>query len=118
MDFTFEEYTMNAWPSVQTVFYNGWVLRMANGYTKRANSVIPLYSFDNSISEKINYCENIFRKNNLPVIFKIIDCNEHKNIDQMLDRQAYDKINVMSVQICNKIEQTNNGKQYCRQKHV
>jgi hypothetical protein len=44
MDFTIEELSMNAWPSIQTVLLDGWILRMSNGYTKRANSVNPLYS--------------------------------------------------------------------------
>ena len=70
MDFTFEELTMNAWPSIQTMVFDGWILRMPNGFTKRANSIIPLYTFDNDINGKIKYSEDIFRKNNLPVIFK------------------------------------------------
>ncbi len=34
---------MNAWPSIECQFYRGWVVRFANGYTKRANSVSPLW---------------------------------------------------------------------------
>ena len=108
MDFTFEELTINAWPSIQTMVFDGWIIRMANGYTKRANSIIPLYSFDNDIYGKIEHCENIFRKNNLPVIFKIIGCNEHHEIDQILDKLDYKNIDLTSVQICNKINQSHN----------
>lgn len=38
-----EEITLNTWPAEQSVLLNGWVLRTAAGYTKRANSVNPLY---------------------------------------------------------------------------
>lgn len=34
-----EELSMNAWPSLQTIMYDGWVIILADGYTKRANSV-------------------------------------------------------------------------------
>lgn len=108
MDFTFEELTMNAWPSIQTMFLDGWVLRMANGYTKRSNSIIPLYSFENDINKKIEYCETIYSKNNLPVIFKIAGCNEHEKIDNALEKLGYENIDLTSVQICDKFNPLKN----------
>jgi GNAT superfamily N-acetyltransferase len=107
MDFTIEELTMNAWPSLQTILLDGWIIRMAGGYTKRANSVNPMYSYDNNLDKKISYCENIYRNNNLPIIFKIIDCNEHKIIDKRLVELNYSKIDTTSVQIYDKIGQIN-----------
>jgi hypothetical protein len=46
----FEELTINTWPSLQTCCYDGWILRFARGYTRRANSVYPLY--DSSIMKR------------------------------------------------------------------
>ena len=105
MDFTIEELTMNAWPSIQTMFFEGWILRMANGYTKRSNSINPIYTFDNDIHRKIKYCEKIYQENNLPTIFKILECNEHKEIDQILEKLNYEKIDIVSLQICTDIRQ-------------
>jgi hypothetical protein len=105
MDFTIEELSMNAWPSIQTILLDGWIIRMANGYTKRANSVNPLYSFSDNLDEKIKYCENIYRKNNLPIVYKIIGCDEYKEIDKKLEQLNYEKIDITSVQICNDIVQ-------------
>jgi GNAT superfamily N-acetyltransferase len=107
MDFTIEELTMNAWPSLQTILLDGWIIRMSRGYTKRANSINPIYIFGNNLDEKINYCENIYKNNSLPIVFKIIDCKEHKIIDKRLEELNYDKIDLTSVQIYNKIEQIN-----------
>lgn len=37
-----EERLVNAWPSLETQLVEGWLLRFANGYSKRANSASPL----------------------------------------------------------------------------
>lgn len=37
-----ESRLINAWPSFDYQTYDGWLLRLANGYTKRANSATPL----------------------------------------------------------------------------
>jgi hypothetical protein len=34
-----EELSLGAWPARSAVFHDGWVLRFADGYTRRANSV-------------------------------------------------------------------------------
>lgn len=34
-----EERSFNAWPALETQLLDGWVVRLANGYTKRANSL-------------------------------------------------------------------------------
>ena len=57
-----EELSMNAWPAMQTLHYDGWVLRFADGYTKRANSVYPLYPSEINVDEKIDFCESFYRR--------------------------------------------------------
>ncbi|MBB4040665.1 ribosomal protein S18 acetylase RimI-like enzyme [Microvirga flocculans] len=36
-----ESRLLNAWPSFDYQAYDGWILRLANGYSKRANSATP-----------------------------------------------------------------------------
>ncbi len=102
---------MNAWPSLQTILLDGWIIRMADGYTKRANSINPIYSFEKNLDEKMRYCETIFRKNSLPVIYKIVDCEEQKIIDQKLERAGYEKIDATSVQVCKNIQEVHSYKE-------
>ena len=108
MDFIFEELSMNALPSLQTVLYNGWVIRITNGYRSQTNSVHPIYSFNGNLVEKINYCENFFKRNELPVIFKIVECEEQYQIDKQLEELNYKKAELTSVQICDEIQPISN----------
>ena len=66
-----EEAGLNAWPSHQQVLYDGWLLRFADGYTKRANSVNPVYKSPLGIDEKIEACEGFYRKMGLPPVFRL-----------------------------------------------
>ncbi|MHB9133829.1 MAG: GNAT family N-acetyltransferase [Armatimonadota bacterium] len=84
-----EEMSMNAWPSQQQVLLDGWVLRFAEGYTRRANSVHPMYPGEGSVTEKIARCEAIYREQDLPVIFKISPIIEPPLLDGILERQGY-----------------------------
>jgi len=108
MDFSIEEMAMNALPSLQTVFFDGWIIRMTDGYRSQTNAVHPIYSFNGNLDYKINYCENLFKNNKLPVIFKIIECEEQKEIDKKLEELNYKKDELTYVQICNEIQPLHN----------
>ena len=84
-----EELSMNAWPAIQTILYDGWILRFANGYTKRANSVNPVYFSNENIHDKIEECEKIFKKKNIPIVFKITPKIFPNNLDKILESKGY-----------------------------
>ncbi len=84
-----EEISLNALPALQTVLYDGWVLRFSNGYTRRANSVQPLYPPKQPLAEKIAYCEDLYRRHNLPVVFKMTPAAQPAALDAELDRRGY-----------------------------
>jgi len=94
-----EELSLNAWSALQTVFYDGWIIRFANGYTKRANSVNPLYPSTMNLDEKIRFCENIYRVKEMPVVFKITPTTYPGNLDERLLANGYRKDSPTSVQI-------------------
>jgi ribosomal protein S18 acetylase RimI-like enzyme len=104
MDFTIEELSMNAWPSLQTVVYDGWIIRLANGYTKRANSINPIYPSKINLEEKIQYCKKLYTKYNLPTVYKLVECDEHKMLDKKLETLEYGIVDIASVQICNDVK--------------
>lgn len=85
----FEELSLNAWPSLRVMLYDGWILRFSNGYTKRANSSNPLYPGTLDIGQKIRVCENIFTEAKLDTIFKITEETQPSHLDAMLESAGY-----------------------------
>ena len=86
-----EEAGLNAWPATQQMFSDGWVLRFANGYTKRANSANPTYESVLDLDKKIDYCEWIYHQMGLPPIFRLTPLAQEK-LDLILDGRGYQKI--------------------------
>jgi ribosomal protein S18 acetylase RimI-like enzyme len=93
-----EELQMNALPALQTFLYDGWVLRFADGYTNRANSINPIYQHRENVDEKINRCEIIFRSKDMNPTYKITPFIYPENLDDFLEIRGYKKIRNSSVQ--------------------
>jgi GNAT superfamily N-acetyltransferase len=94
-----EELSLNAWPAHQTLLYDGWVLRFANGYTKRANSVNPLYPSTLDLEEKIAFCESLYREQKLDVVYKLTPASQPENLDEILQAKGYKRDSATSVQL-------------------
>jgi GNAT superfamily N-acetyltransferase len=96
---TLEELSLNAWPAHQTMLYDGWVIRFANGYTKRANSVNPLYPSTLDLEEKIAFCESLYCEQKLDVVYKLTPASHPENLDEILEAKGYGKDSATSVQL-------------------
>ncbi|WP_218244185.1 hypothetical protein, partial [Pseudomonas sp. 2995-3] len=64
---------MNALPALQTQLVDGWILRFANGYTKRANSINPIYPLNEEVTDKIEKVSQVYRDRNQKVVYKLTD---------------------------------------------
>lgn len=84
-----EEVSLNAWPCLQQILYDGWLLRFARGYTKRANSVNALWPSTLEIETKIAFCTAQYRTRALPTIFRITPFAQPVELDQMLAERGY-----------------------------
>lgn len=65
-----EERAFNAWPALQTVLADGWVLRLAAGYTKRANSVNALEPRCD-IAAILAVARPLYARAGLPLVFRL-----------------------------------------------
>ncbi|MFT9495312.1 GNAT family N-acetyltransferase [Anaerosolibacter sp.] len=93
-----EELSMNALPALSTMLVNGWVLRFANGYSKRANSVNPIYPCSVEVERNIEICDGLFKRNNLDTVFKLTEMEDAYRIDEILGEMGYSyeaKTNIM-----------------------
>jgi len=65
-----EERAFNAWPARRTVLADGWLFRLSDGYTNRANSVnacVPHPTFDGVLRS----AEALYRSCGLPPVFRL-----------------------------------------------
>lgn len=83
-----EEACLNAWPALQEVHYDGWLLRLADGKTRRTNSVNVLRASSRPFAQKIAYCEEFYRQHGLPPHFRILS-NATDGLDGILENMGY-----------------------------
>src|SRR5258708_3349747 len=67
-----EDVCLNAWPALQEIHYDGWLIRLADGQTRRTNSVNALRPGSRPLGEKIDYCESVYRAHGLPTCFRVL----------------------------------------------
>jgi len=62
---------LGAWPALTDTDFDGWRLRFADGYTRRANSITPLGPSRLALPDKIATCERLYAERGLPAIFRL-----------------------------------------------
>jgi ribosomal protein S18 acetylase RimI-like enzyme len=93
-----EHISLRAWAALETEQYDAWLLRYANGYTGRANSVQALDSSSLPLAEKIAYCENWYAERQLPCIFRLTDAMQPPDLESYLEKRGYHRYNETIVQ--------------------
>jgi ribosomal protein S18 acetylase RimI-like enzyme len=84
-----ERLAFRAWPSVETIEYDGWVLRASGGYTKRANSVNPHFGSTLPLNEKLAHCRAFYAERGLPTIFRLTPFSVPEGLDRHLEGAGY-----------------------------
>jgi ribosomal protein S18 acetylase RimI-like enzyme len=84
-----EENLLNAWPAFQTSLYDGWVIRFADGFSRRSNSIVPLYPSHLNVMEKIHLCEAMYRERGQRTVFKLTAASEPRELDLILSDDGY-----------------------------
>jgi len=83
-----EDLSLNAWPSWQMQVYDGWILRYSSFYTHRTNCVEQIGEPHLPLSEKVPYCEAVYRRWKTPCVFKISPVGS-PDLDAFLAARGY-----------------------------
>jgi N-acetylglutamate synthase len=92
-----ETLSFRAQPALETRHYDGWLLRLADGYTRRANSVNPIYGSTLPLSDKIVFCEAFYTDRHQPTIFRMTPFSQPAELDEALAAEGYVVQGVVSV---------------------
>jgi N-acetylglutamate synthase len=93
-----ETLSFRAWPALESRFYDGWLLRFSEGYTRRANSVNPVYGHSADLEHKVAQCEAFYVHKDLNPCFKMTDAVLPADLDDYLAHHGYTRDAPTSVQ--------------------
>lgn len=79
--------------------FDGWLLRFAGGYTKRANSVNPIFAGRLAPADKIATCEAHYVRHGLPTIFRLPSIAPAPELDGLLAARGYGRLDKTSVRV-------------------
>jgi N-acetylglutamate synthase len=68
---TLEKRLVNAWPAIETLALDGWLLRFARGYSKRANAASPMTANAALDPEAIHYAASLYRAQKIRPTFRL-----------------------------------------------
>lgn len=83
--------SQRAWPALITERYDGWVLRYARGYTRRANSITPLVASSLPLARKVACCQRRYVEQGIEPVFRIVDRGPAFGVDAWLAAAGWGK---------------------------
>ena len=95
-----EKIMMCAWPAFESIDYEGWTLRFADGYTKRSNSVYSHSTSPLPLQEKVAHCEAAYQGRGLPTIFRVTPFSQPATLDGFLAERGYETLDPTTVMTC------------------
>lgn len=88
----------NGWPALRTVLRDGWVLRFADGHTKRANSANALWPATSPRDARLDAFESDYRRAGLTPVFRVTPLAE-PGLDAALAARGYSRFDESLVMV-------------------
>ncbi|MDR3515822.1 MAG: GNAT family N-acetyltransferase [Azospirillaceae bacterium] len=92
-----ERCAFQAWPALQTIGCDGWLLRFADGFTKRANSVNAVAP-TGAFAAVLEMAERQYGQRRQPAIFRLTPLAGHE-ADAILDQRGYRRLDDSAVMV-------------------
>jgi GNAT superfamily N-acetyltransferase len=89
--FALESRLVNAWPAFETQLCDGWLLRLANGYSKRANSATPIITGAGVDDATVDHLIKQFLAHKVRPTFRLTGL-ESPEVDAQLAARGFDSI--------------------------
>ena len=93
----YEERGFNAWPALHTLVVDGWLLRFAQGHSRRANSV-NAWSSTARVDDIVDLAAASYRQQNIPLLFRITPLVP-PGFDARLERQGFERVDPSLVMV-------------------
>jgi ribosomal protein S18 acetylase RimI-like enzyme len=87
------------WPAIETWAYDGWQLRFARGYTRRANSITTTERGTRPLEIKIVACEAVYEARHIAPVFRLPSTAEIAETDGALQSRGYAKADKTSIRV-------------------
>lgn len=84
-----EQAAFSAWPALETQQLDDWILRFADGYTKRANSANATQAIGHLPDQRLDDIEAFFRARQQPPVFRLVSFAIDPAIDEKLIQRGY-----------------------------
>jgi ribosomal protein S18 acetylase RimI-like enzyme len=94
-----EELNLNAWPSRHRMLFDGWVLNIDDGFSRRASMIHPLYPSTLPLADKIAHCEAVYARFGRETVFSVTSLAEPPELDSILAERGYTYAALTSVQV-------------------
>jgi ribosomal protein S18 acetylase RimI-like enzyme len=89
----------DTWPAIETWDYDGWQLRFARGYTKRANSITTTARGARPLETKIAACVAAYEARHIAPVFRLPGTGDIAETDGALERHGYAKLDKTSIRV-------------------
>jgi hypothetical protein len=83
-----EDACFKAWPALREATASGWLLRFADGLTRRSNSANPMAPGSQELRQGIAACAARYKAESLPVLFRVPSFMAHR-VEDELQRLGY-----------------------------
>lgn len=84
-----EDAALTASQPREQAFYDGWLLRYANGKAKRARSVNPLAAGRLPLAAKLAHCTDFYARHGVPFMLRLTPFSQPPELDDALARLGY-----------------------------